>query len=60
MRNALANGNFELLLQAALAHGLDCLHAQWRTLAPSLPARARQEVERKLRNIAQGFADAET
>ena len=59
VRNALAKGNFEPLLQAALAHGLDALLEQWRTLAPTLPARARQEVERKLRHIAQGFADAE-
>jgi hypothetical protein len=59
VHNALLNGNFELLLQAALAHGLDAVHQQWRTVAPSLPARARSEIDRKLRNIAQGFADAQ-
>lgn len=59
VRKALAHGNFELLLQAALAHGLDAVHQQWRTLAPSLPTHARQDVERKLRHIAQGFADAQ-
>lgn len=59
VRNALANGNFDLLLQAVLGHGLDTVMRQWRELAPTLPARARQEVERKLRNIQTGLNDAE-
>ncbi len=59
VRNALANGNFDLLLQAVLGHGLDAVQTQWRQVAPTLPVRARREVERKLRNIEKGLRDAE-
>jgi hypothetical protein len=59
LRNALANGNFELLLEAALAHGLDAVQQQWRIVGPNLSARARQEVERKLLNIQKGFDEAD-
>lgn len=59
VRNALAHGNFDLLLQAVLGHGLGVVKAQWRQVAPTLPTRARQEVERKLRNIEKGLRDAE-
>lgn len=34
--------------------------AWWRQVAPTLPSRARQEVERKLHNIEQGLNDAES
>lgn len=60
VRNALAHGNFDLLLQAVLGHGMDTVRTQWRQVAPTLPSRARQEVERKLRNIEQGLNDAES
>lgn len=60
VRNALAHGNFDLLLQAVLSHGMDTVRTQWRQVAPTLPSRARQEVERKLRNIEQGLNDAES
>lgn len=59
VRNALANGNFDLILQAVLGHGLDAVQTQWREVAPTLPTRARQEVQRKLRNIEKGLRDAE-
>ncbi len=58
VRNALAHGNFDLLLQAVLGHGLAFVKTQWRQVSPTLPTRARQEVERKLNNIEQGLNDA--
>jgi len=58
VRNALAHGNFDLLLQAVLGHGLDYVRARWTEISPALPARAREEVERKLRNIELGLQSA--
>ena len=58
VRNALAHGKFDLLLQAVLGHGLDYVRARWTEISPALPARAREEVERKLRNIELGLQSA--
>lgn len=58
VRNALAHGRFELLLQAVLGHGMAAVRAQWQQVAPTLPARARQEVQRKLDNIEKGISGA--
>lgn len=58
IHNALLHGNYDLLLQAVLGHGLAAVKRQWQHAAPLLPARARQEVERKLHNIEKGLTDA--
>ncbi len=58
VRNALAHGRFDLLLQAVIGHGLGTVLAQWQQVAPTLPARARREVQRKLDNIEKGWRDA--
>lgn len=58
LRNALAHGRFDLLLQAVIGHGLDAVLQQWQQVAPTLPARARKEVQRKLNNIEKGWTDA--
>lgn len=58
VRNALAHGRFDLLLQAVIGHGLDSVLQQWQQVAPTLPARARREVQRKLDNIEKGWTDA--
>jgi transcriptional regulator with XRE-family HTH domain len=58
VHNALLHGNYDLLLQAVLGHGIDTVRAQWQRASALLPARARQEVERKLHNIEKGLADA--
>jgi transcriptional regulator with XRE-family HTH domain len=58
VHNALMHGNYDLLLQAVLGHGIDTVRARWQRTSGLLPARARQEVERKLSNIEKGLADA--
>lgn len=58
VHNALMHGNYDLLLQAVLGHGIDTVRARWQRASALLPARARQEVERKLNNIEKGLADA--
>lgn len=58
VHNALMHGNYDLLLQAVLGHGIDAVKARWQRASALLPARARQEVERKLNNIEKGLADA--
>jgi hypothetical protein len=63
VRKALHHGAFHLLLHAVLEHGAPFVRQQWAVLlsdvdaAPS--ARARAEVERKLRNIDRGLRLAE-
>lgn len=60
IRKALSHGNFDLILEAVAAHGLEPVRRQWAQVARTLPLRARKEVERKLRNIEKGMAHAET
>jgi len=63
VRKALCHGAFHMLLQAVLEQGAAFVREQWTVLlldadaAPS--ARARAEVERKLRNIDRGLCLAD-
>lgn len=63
VRKALHHGAYHLILQAVLEHGSPFVRQQWAVLladadaAPS--ARARAEVDRKLRNIDRGLILAE-
>jgi DNA-binding phage protein len=56
--NAIKNGNFHLLLQAAAAHGLAFVRQQFEGIASSLRPHARREIQRKLANIEKGFSRA--
>ncbi|MDB5818557.1 MAG: hypothetical protein JWQ11_2197 [Rhizobacter sp.] len=63
VRNALAKGSFNLVLEATLEHGLDSVRKQWALMKADadigLNARARAEVDRELVNIERGLRLAE-
>lgn len=57
--NAIKNGNYHLLLQAAVGHGLGFVRQQFDAIAPALRPKARDAVQRKLANIEKGFSHAQ-
>lgn len=57
--SAIRSGNYHLLLEAAAAHGMPLVRRQLKVIGPKLRPAAREEVERQLRNIERGFADAQ-
>ena len=57
--NAIKNGNYHLLLQAAVAHGLGFVQQQLGAMAPTLRPKSHQEVQRKIANIEKGFSHAQ-
>lgn len=63
VRKALHHGAFHLLLHAVLEHGAPFVRQQWAVLLADVDAspsaRARADVERKLRNIDRGLRLAE-
>jgi transcriptional regulator with XRE-family HTH domain len=57
--NAIKSGNYHLLLNAAVGHGLVFLRQQFNAIAPTLRAQSRKEIKRKLGNIERGFSHAQ-
>lgn len=63
IRSALLRPRFHRLLEIATEFGIDRLHTEWKALlagADDAVDRARDSVERILRNIEKGFTDADT
>lgn len=58
--NAIKNGNYHLLLQATIGHGLAFVRQQLATIAPTLRPKSHEEVQRKMANIEKGFLRAQT
>ena len=62
--NALLNGSYSTILEAAVQYGIDLVRRQWDQVKDGRSVRvskhARTSVDRILNNIAKGFARAET